>query len=116
MGVILEKMHTQLSMVNAALKLIADNQKNYLGTRRQDLIDYCVAYMAPIYIEDGYSRNDIKELVTELLARFETDDHGWYIDVDSSNSDEIRAINPQYKHKSISVHKRFVLLPFNLLS
>lgn len=116
MGVILEKMHTQLSMVNTAVKLITDNQKNYLGSRRQDLIDYCVAYMAPVYIEDGYSRSDIKELVTEILARYETDDHGWYLDLDSSNSDEIKAIHPQRKDKPISIHKRFLLLPFNLLS
>lgn len=115
MGVILEKMHTQLMMVSTAQKLITDNQNNYLGARRQDLIDYCVAYLAPIYIEDGYSRNDIKELVTEILARHETDDHGWYLDLDNSNASEIKARHPQRKDTSISINKRHLLLPFDLL-
>ncbi len=115
MGIFINKLQDQIVLVNQAVSLIENNYKNYHG-RRQDLIDFIVAYIAPIYMEDGYSRTEIKELVSELLARHETDDHGWYIDVSSSNSDQVYIRHPQRPNRTITLNKRFALLPFNLLA
>ena len=115
MGIFINNLQNQIVLVNSAVKMIESNYQNY-QSRRQDLIDYVVSYLAPIYSEDGFTRSDIRELVIELLARHETDDHGWYIDASSSTSDEIYIRHPQRPDRTITLNKRFALLPFDLLA
>lgn len=84
--------------------------------RRDELVEYVTSLLAEFQAKD-ISRLDIKHLVAELLDRTVTDDHGWFIDVDSTNSNQITFVNPQRTkpEKRLVMPKTQALLAFELL-
>lgn len=84
---------------------------------RDQLIENVTGLLADFHADD-FKRFEIKALVTELVARKETEDHGWFIDVDRSTHDHVFFIHPQRKGPSetLVLKKTTALLPFNLLT
>lgn len=94
---------------NEAMKLLPHG--------RDQLIEY-VSNLLATFQADNYSQAEIKNLVTELLARKETDDHGWFIDIDASTHDQVVFIHPQRTQpkKTLVLTKSHALLPFDLIA
>ncbi|MCX4187190.1 hypothetical protein [Methylophaga sp. OBS4] len=104
-------------VTTASYYLESEEGKKMLPHGRDQLIEYVTSLLAS-FQDDGFKRTDIKALVAELLTRKETDDHGWFIDINSSTHDQVVFIHPQRiaPHKSLVLPKSHALLPFNLIA
>ena len=88
-----------------------------LPLQRDQLIDNITGLLAS-FQNYGFKQAEIKTLVTELVARKETDDHGWFIDISLSTSDQVVFIHPQRSQpaQTLVMTKSHALLPFDLLA
>ena len=105
-------------MVTTACYYInSDEAKKLLHDDRDQLIDNITNLLAR-FQKQGFHYNDVKALVTELVSRKETDDHGWFIDIDASTHEQVVFTHPQRKAPSqtLVLTKSHALLPFNLLA
>lgn len=102
-------------VITATYYLNSNEAIQMLPNDREQLINYVTSLLAD-FQDEGFNRADIHSLVAELVARKETDDHGWFIDINSSTHDQVVFIHPQHtaSKKTLVLTKSHALLPFDL--
>ena len=85
--------------------------------QRELLVDHVTRLLAN-FQHAGFSRADIASLVCELITRHQNDDHGWFIDIDSSNANSVVFVHPQRTkpEKRLVMPKGHALLAYNLIA
>jgi hypothetical protein len=104
-------------VTTATYYMNSDEAKKLMPHNRDQLINYITSLLVG-FQDDGFNRSQIRDLVAELVARKETDDHGWFIDINASTHDQVVFIHPQRKEprETLVLTKTHALLPFNLLA